>query len=372
MLHKKLFDFLRYASVSAIFLMLITAYYRDVSSVQKAEYTVYESSFFEESMPIDISARSAVVCDAFSGDVIYSKNPDEKLPMASTTKIMTALVVIENCDLSQKVEISDDSVGIEGSSIYLSKGEILTVGELLYGLLLESGNDAAHALALHTGKTAEGFCDMMNKKASELSLSSTNFENPHGLSAENHYTTARELAAITSAAMKNDTFRKIVSTEKYHIPERENCRERYFSNHNRLLKSMDDCIGVKTGYTKNSGRCLVSATDDGTSTFVVVTLNDRNDFADHKQLHSLAQNSFKSILVAKKDELKFSLAGKEISNRDDIYITVKKDFEGPISMNVTAGKNSPSDVFGTVKINFDGLSKSFHLYTYDSITQQEE
>lgn len=369
--NKKLIDILRYISAAAIFSILIFSYYKDTLKAPQNSPAISEAPFYENTASIDTGAVSAIVCDANSGEIIYSKNPDEKLPMASTTKIMTALVVLENTSLDEIVTVSEESVGIEGSSIYLSKGETLTVEELLYGLLLESGNDAAHALALYTGKSIDGFCLLMNEKAKALGLSSTNFENPHGLSSENHYTTARELAKITYEAMKNDTFRKIVSTTKYYIKGRDNCRERYFSNHNRLLKIMPDCVGVKTGYTKNSGRCLVSATNKDDSTFITVTLNDRNDFNDHKALHTYAHDNFKTVLVAKKDELKYSLGRDTVFNNEDIYITVKKDFQGPFSMQVDIDKTGNSAV-GTVKISFDGITRQFYLYTYNSIPNQNQ
>ncbi len=369
--HKKLINILRYICAAAIFSILIFSYYKDTLEVSESFPAISETPFYENFQSINTSAVSAIVCDANSGEIIYSKNPDEKLPMASTTKIMTALVVLENTSLDETVTIFEQSVGIEGSSIYLSKGETLTVEELLYGLLLESGNDAAHALALYTGKSIDGFCLLMNEKAKALGLSSTNFENPHGLSSENHYTTARELAVITSNAMKNDTFRKIVSTTKYYIKGREGCRERYFSNHNRLLKIMPDCVGVKTGYTKNSGRCLVSATSNEENTIIAVTLNDRNDFNDHKVLHTYAHENFKTVLVAKKEELKYSIGRDTVFNNEDIYITVKKDYEGPFSMQVDVNKSGGSAV-GTVKISFDGITRQFYLYTYNSIPNQNQ
>lgn len=369
--HKKLIDILRFASAAAIFLILIFTYYTDASVKPISLPAIYETPFYENGN-ISTGAVSAIVCDANSGEIIYSQNPDEKLPMASTTKIMTALIVLENSSLDEAVTISEESVGIEGSSIYLSKGEVLTVEELLYGLLLESGNDSAHALAVHTGKTVDGFCLLMNEKAKALGLSSTNFENPHGLSSENHYTTARELAKITSEAMKNDTFKKIVSATKYYIKGRENCRERYFSNHNRLLKIMPDCVGVKTGYTKNSGRCLVSATNKGETTIITVTLNDRNDFNDHKSLHAYAHDNFRSVLIAGKGELTYSVGTCTVSNSEDIYVTVKKDYSGPFTMQVDVAKNGASQAFGTVKISFDGISRQFNLYTYDSIPNENQ
>ncbi len=358
MLHTKITDILRYVSVTAIFSLLIIAYYKDVSEKNEI-YTVSTAKDVCESSYPDTSSLSCILCDAGSGEVLYSKNPDEKLPMASTTKIMTALTVLEKADLSEKVTVQKESVGIEGSSIYLTEGEILSVEELLYGLLLESGNDAAHALSLYVGKTEKDFCDMMNEKAIGMGLSSTHFDNPHGLFSENHYTTARELAIITSEAMKNDVFRRIVATKKYHINERENCRERYFNNHNRLLNTIENCVGVKTGYTLKAGRCLVSATCDGKSTFIAVTLNDRRDFADHTALHAYAAENYKSILVAKRGELKYVFGDRTVQNPEDIYITVNRDFFEPISLDVSIGMPDEHGACGVVRVVYGDNFREF-------------
>ena len=361
MLHTKITDILRYVSVTVIFSLLIIAYYKDVSEKPEVYTVSVAKDICDSSLP-DTSAVSCILCDAGSGEVLYSKNSDEKLPMASTTKIMTALTVLEKADLSENVTVKKESVGIEGSSIYLTEGEMLTVEELLYGLLLESGNDAAHALSLHVGKTEKGFCDMMNEKAASLGLSSTHFDNPHGLFSESHYTTARELAVIASEAMKNDVFRRIVATKKYHIEERENCRERYFSNHNRLLNTLENCVGVKTGYTLKAGRCLVSATCDGESTFIAVTLNDRRDFSDHTALHTYAAENYKSILVAKRGELKYSFGDRIVQNTEDIYITVKKDFSEPIALDVIIGTPDENGACGVVRVMYGDNFKEFLVY----------
>lgn len=304
-------------------------------------------------------AKACALMDANSGELLLSKNADEKLPMASTTKIMTAIIVLENCALDETVTITKESQGVEGSSIYLLAGETLSVHELLYGLMLESGNDAATALAIHTAGNIEDFCRLMNKKASDLGLSSTNFENPHGLSSQNHFTTAKELAIIASYAMKNEHFRQLVSTEKYVISERENCRGRYFSNHNRLLKSYDICDGIKTGYTKNSGRCLVTSTSIGESRFVVVTLDDRNDWNDHKELHEFAANNFESVRLANKDELNFVIPDTNenliATNKDAIYITRKKGKNTPFDLTIELGKGNfaSGEIAGYMRINDD-------------------
>ncbi|MBR5536299.1 MAG: D-alanyl-D-alanine carboxypeptidase [Clostridia bacterium] len=226
-----------------------------------------------------ISAASAVLYDPLSGMVLYEKDAGTRRGMASTTKIMTALVALEQYDMTQTVEIKREWCGIEGSSMYLRAGERLTVSDLLYGLLLASGNDAATALAgMHPGG-ADAFVSQMNEKAAELSLTDTHFENPSGLDGESHFTTALELAKLTAEAMKNPAFARIVSTKAISVAGRA------LQNHNRLLTDIGAC-GVKTGYTKACGRCLVSAKEQNGRMLICVTLNAPNDWQDHTALYA--------------------------------------------------------------------------------------
>lgn len=219
-------------------------------------------------------AKSMVVIEATTGRVLAEKNKDEKLAMASTTKIMTALITCENvANFDEIVAINDNAVGIEGTSMYLRKGEKLTVKELLFGLMLPSGNDAAMALAYHVGGSEENFVKMMNEKATELNLKNTHFANPHGLDAEGHYTSANDLALITAEGMKNEMFREIVSTKNVTVTGSKENEPRFLSNKNKLLKTLDGCNGVKTGFTDNAGRCFVcSCTREG-MTLISVVLN---------------------------------------------------------------------------------------------------
>lgn len=207
-----------------------------------------------------LSAEKAILLDATTGRVLYEKNADAQSLIASTTKIMTALVVCEQCNVLDRMRIPKEAVGIEGSSMYLREGEVLAVQELLYGLMLSSGNDAAVALAIYCGGTVEGFVQMMNDKARVLGLLDTHFENPNGLDAPAHYSTARDLAVLSAYAMKNPIFYKTVSAKTVKVGER------YLRNHNKLLWRVDGADGVKTGYTKAAGRisCRVRrATDAG-------------------------------------------------------------------------------------------------------------
>ena len=230
----------------------------------------------------NVSAKSASLYLHETGEFLFSKNADVRMPMASTTKIMTALVAIESCSLSDMVKIDESAIGTEGSSAYLKSTDVLSMEELLYALLLQSANDAAVAIACYVGGDNEGFSNMMNKKAELLGLQNTHFTNPHGLDSKEHYTTAHDLAIITSCALDNPIFKTIVSTYKKTFST-EN-RSRTYVNHNRLLLSYDGCIGVKTGYTKKSGRCLVSAAERDGLTYVSVTLNAPDDWNDHKMM----------------------------------------------------------------------------------------
>ena len=225
-----------------------------------------------------VSARRAYVLDAVSGRVLYEKNPDERSLIASTTKIMTALIVCEQCNVLDRMRIPREAVGIEGSSMYLKEGEVLTLQELLYGLMLASGNDAAVALAIYCGGTVEGFAELMNDKARNLGLSGTHFENPNGLDSPGHYSTARDLAKLAAYAMENPIFAKTVSAKNV------KAGERYLTNHNKLLWRVKGADGVKTGFTKAAGRILVSsATRDGRR-IIAVTIDDPDDWQDHEAL----------------------------------------------------------------------------------------
>ena len=225
-----------------------------------------------------ISAQKAIVMDAATGRVIYEKNADERSLIASTTKIMTALVVCQQCNVLDRVRIPKEAVGIEGSSMYLKEGEVLTVQELLYGLMLHSGNDAAVALAIYCGGTVEGFAQLMNDKARALGLDNTHFVNPNGLDAPEHYSTARDLAVLAAYAMEDPVFSKTVSTKQIKIGDR------YLTNHNKLLWQVEGAEGIKTGFTKAAGRILVSSAQRQGRRLVCVTIHAPDDWRDHGAL----------------------------------------------------------------------------------------
>ena len=225
-----------------------------------------------------VSARRAYVMDAVSGRVLFEQSPDEQSLIASTTKIMTALIVCEQCNVLDRMRIPKEAVGIEGSSMYLREGEVLTLQELLYGLMLSSGNDAAVSLAIYCGGTVEGFAQLMNDKARILGLKNTHFENPSGLDSPGHYSTARDLAVLAAYAMENPIFAKTVSARTVKVGER------YLTNHNKILWRVEGADGVKTGYTKAAGRILVSSASRQGRRIIVVTLDDPADWQDHANL----------------------------------------------------------------------------------------
>ncbi len=225
-----------------------------------------------------ISAQHAILMDASTGRVLYAHRADERAKIASTTKIMTGLIVAETCDMDAQICVPEEAVGVEGSSMYLKAGEVLTVRELLYGMMLHSGNDASVALAMYCAGSVPAFAEKMNQKAQELELTGTNFCNPHGLDEQEHYSTAGDLARLTAYALENETFRQVVSTKTAVFGNRS------LTNHNKLLWRYEGAIGVKTGYTKSAGRILVSAAERDGRRLIAVTINDRNDWQDHARL----------------------------------------------------------------------------------------
>lgn len=266
-----------------------------------------------------INARAAIIYDRKTKQIIWGKNENEKRAMASTTKIMTALVVLENSNLSDVVTISKKAAGTGGSRLKISTGDKITINDLLYGLMLRSGNDAAVALAEYVGGSIEGFADLMNKKAKELGLSNTNFVTPHGLDNEDHYTTAYELAVITDYALNNETLAKIVNTKSTAISINGNSRNIY--NTNELLGYMSGVDGVKTGFTNGAGRCLVtSCTRDNNQIITVVLGCDtkKQRTSDSSKLIEYAFKNYTRINLEEKIQNEFE-NWKQINSKR-IYI----------------------------------------------------
>ena len=284
------------------------------------------------------SARRAYVLDTASGRVLCERNADEQSLIASTTKIMTALVICEQCNVLDRMRVPKEAVGIEGSSMYLQEGEVLTLQELLYGLMLSSGNDAAVALAIYCGGTVEGFAELMNDKARVLGMRNTHFENPNGLDSPGHYSTARDLAVLAAYAMKNPVFRKTVSTKSLKVGER------YLTNHNKLLWRVEGADGVKTGYTKAAGRILVSSAVRDGRRLVAVTLDDPDDWQDHEKLLEEGFRTYtpRRILAAGDCVGTVEIAGGE---NQQVSIHAAEDFIFPLAQGERADLMLPGTGF---------------------------
>ncbi|HOK81442.1 MAG TPA: D-alanyl-D-alanine carboxypeptidase family protein [Clostridia bacterium] len=313
---------------------------------------------------------SSIVMEATSLRVFAGENIHARLPMASTTKAMTALVIIEKCNLSSVVTIPKAAVGIEGSSIYLRQGEKLTVKELLYGLMLRSGNDAAVALAIHAGGSVEGFVKMMNDKARQLGLKNTNFTNPHGLHDPNHYTSAYDLAVISSVAIRNPVFKEICSTKRVRISgdSEESIRDLY--NKNKILSMYSGGNGIKTGFTKDAGRCLIASSLRENMQVVAVVLNRGDMWEECMRLMDYAHANYCMQKVADSTspvgEVKVNngkLNGKYIYSAPvyverDMYYPLKKDGSEKVSISVSIPRSidAPHDKsvsLGKMEVTFD-------------------
>ena len=307
--------------------------------------------------PLSTSAKSAILTEAKTGEVLYEKNAYQKMPMASTTKIMTAICAIENGNLDEVVTVDSRAAGIEGSSMYLKNGEKITLRNLLYGLMLSSGNDAAVAIALNVGKSVENFADMMNETAKKIGVKDTSFKNPNGLDEEGHYTTAYDLAQITRYALSNSEFAKIVSTNEITLAGNENSNARSLRNHNKLLRIYDGATGVKTGFTKKSGRCLVSSSERNGINLIAVTLNDPNDWNDHISMFNYAFDNCKMKSVVKKGEyagtvnVKSSpVEGIKTEYASDTYALFKNNENDDITVKTSVANTVEAPVDFGVKI----------------------
>ena len=296
-----------------------------------------------------VSARCGILMDAATGRILWQQNAHEQSLVASTTKIMTCLLIVENCALEEMVNVPDEAVGVEGSSLYLKEGETLPVSELLYGMMLHSGNDAAAALAVHCGGSMEEFVDMMNRKASDLGMNDTLFANPHGLDHKDHYSTAYDLALLTQYAMKNSVFAQIVASKTAVFSERS------FTNHNKLLWQYEGAVGVKTGYTRSAGRILVSAANRNGRSLIAVTISAPNDWQDHKRLlnYGFSDISEKTLLQAGD-----TLANVPVLCGDSslAQVVLREDLVFPVRDSEAIGFRCDLPVFVFAPITRDGLA----------------
>ncbi|MBR2591168.1 MAG: D-alanyl-D-alanine carboxypeptidase [Clostridia bacterium] len=262
---------------------------------------------------LETSAASAAVLDAATGALMYAKNENMRRSMASTTKIMTALVVLENGDLDAVYRVKKEDASIEGSSLGLCEADRISVRALLYGLMLVSGNDAAHALAVAVCGSEKSFVDLMNQKAAGLGLNDTHFMNPAGLTHKEHYSTAKDMAYLTAYALSNKTFRKICALSDAQITFVQPKKTVYLHNHNKLLGTYKGCIGVKTGYTLDAGRCLVSAAERHGQTIIAVTLDDGDDWSDHEAMLDDAFRASKRYSFDLRN-IRIPVVGSEVQN----------------------------------------------------------
>lgn len=327
------------------------------------------------------SARAMVLMEKTTGRVLAQKNADEQLSIASTTKIVTALTVLNYCeDIKRVVTIDKKSVGIEGTSIYLREGEKLTIEDLLHGLMLRSGNDSAVALAYAVGGSIDGFCKMMNETAKNCGATGCNFTNPHGLEQEGHHCSARDLANISRFAMQNKEFARIVGTKQYRIAASDDIIGRMFQNKNKLLTHLDGADGVKTGFTKKAGRCLVSSCTRDGMTLICVVLNCGPMWEESERLLEYGFKSYSmkellqpyfvcgSIDVENGDKQTvdvFSIKGFSYPMTNEEYQKVCVTFDYPTIMQAPVQKEK---IVGKVCIKLDNdLLFEENIYTMEEV-----
>ncbi len=310
---------------------------------------------------LSVSAQYACVMEAQTGQVLYEKNAVEKHSMASTTKIMTALVAIENGNPEDLVTVGKNAAGTEGTSLYLKAGDKVLLSDLLFGLMLQSGNDAAIAIAEHISGSVEAFAIKMTERAKEIGAKNTAFQNPNGLDAEGHYTTAYDLALITREALKNPFFAEICATKSKTIRD----GTQTVTNHNKLLSHYSGCVGVKTGFTKKTGRCLVSSAIQDGKQLICVTLNAPDDWNDHTRLLDYGfQNTVRYPLLAKGmtvnsiSVLNGSSNSVEVTAEEDFYLTEQPNTKfrhTKIRMNLPNTLSAPiskGEILGTAEIYY--------------------
>lgn len=271
---------------------------------------------------IEVSAKSAVVISADTGEIVYSKNSGTKLPMASTTKIMSTLLLLESGDLYEPFTVDSEAIHVEGSSMGLQEGDIVTKYALACGMLLPSGNDSANATAVKVAGSIENFAELMNDRAQKLGLSKTYFVTPSGLEGEGHGSSAEDMAILTAEALKNDIFREICSSPTIKLEFGNPPYTRWLKNTNKLLTMYEGVYGVKTGFTDEAGRCLVSACERDGKRLICVTLNAPDDWNDHMKLYDSCFEKVKTQSLCVPCEMYVKLAG---SHKDILPVTVGED-----------------------------------------------
>lgn len=288
---------------------------------------VFPVNVFASTVEPRVQASAAILIETESGRVLFGKSQHEKRAMASTTKTMTAIVALENGNLEDIVKVSPYATSIRGSSAYISSGQEYKLEDLLYGMMLVSGNDAATAIAEHISGSVKEFAKLMTQKAFEIGLTDTCYKNPHGLDAPGHYTTAYDLAMIARFGYKNPKFEKIITSKQWVMPKGD--RDYTINNINRLLYEYDGANGVKTGYTGKAGRCLIASAKRDGMHLISVLLNSSNRWHESKQLLDYGFKNFKKVKIAQK-----GTSLKEIDVKggrlDSVSLTVKEDIIIPL------------------------------------------
>lgn len=323
------------------------------------------------------TAKSAILINGNTMEVVYQHNAYEKLPMASTTKIMTALMLAEQPDLEKRIICTKQMVTVEGSSMGLLEGDSVSYEDLLYGILLASGNDAANTTAIALGGSISNFVDAMNLKARSMGLHSTNFVTPSGLDADEHYSTAYDMSVLATSALKNEIFKTACSSYTKTLFYGNPPYRRTLTNHNKLLKNYDGLIGVKTGYTKKSGRCLVTAAERDGALLVAVTLSDKNDWQSHRNMLDFGFSSLETIeLSANLDDNEVSVVGglkdSVAVKTENIFVKMLPENRARILTKIYLPKEVVSpikagDVVGKVKYYLDDS-----LIASSDITAEED
>ncbi len=362
---KKVFNYLSYIVIVSMFLCTF----------------VFILNGKNKGINADSNFKAMCVIECDSSRKLYNKDENIKLPMASTTKIVTALTVLNNCnDIDKEFIIDNKAVGIPGTSIYLKRNEVMTVRELLYGMMLPSGNDAATALAYHISSDIPTFCRLMKQTAERCGAYNSNFDNPHGLDSLSHYTTAYDLALITAKALENDIFKEIVTTKSIRIRGASEGTYRYLKNKNKLLNTLDGCIGVKTGYTGDAGRCLVSACQRDDFRTVCVVLNCGPMFEESEKYLNMAYGEYRKTIVLPSYKIIRKISVEQ-GKKDFVKTFNKKGFTYPLTekemSRIIIKYNLPNSVLapvfkdeliGEVEIYLDNcLLFSEKIYTMDNV-----
>ena len=325
---------------------------------------------------LSLSAKSAVLIEAETGTVLYSKNAEERRAMASTTKIMTAILLVEAGDLDRRFTVDTYAIMVEGTSMGLREGDIVSRRDLLYGILLPSGNDAANAAAVSVAGSMSAFVKKMNEKAEELGLENTHFANPSGLDADGHYTTALDLANLTAYAMQNEIFREAVSCKSKQLEYGNPPYKRWLYNSNKMLSQYDGAIGVKTGFTDNARRCLVSAAERDGVTLIAVTLSAADDWNDHRKMldRGFGQVNAYPLETGCSAAVAVAGTGKKIGvYADSATLALKPDQRQKLERRVLLprivyGEVKKGDKLGSLEFFLDGKPvKSVALYAAESV-----